>query len=213
MKAALKEAGKRGVPLVIAFDIPDSMIKEDVRELISEKGKIVFLSLGSRDKEVLELKHRYDLKKPGAVLADEFGNLLKGGLKDSEQIVDAFYEMDELMAELYQSWNRAIEKGMALIKEERYKEAARVLKIFAFASGTKEAEKGKKMFDRVARIASEELELLVADTIDTSAEDLDEKTREELLVKLIEFIEKWPKTTAAFAAEARMRELTSVKGL
>jgi len=77
------------------------------------------LSLGSTDKDVPEFQRRYDQTQAGAVLTDEFGNLLKNGLKNSEEIADAYYELDELIAERYQTWNKAIKKGKALIDEER----------------------------------------------------------------------------------------------
>ena len=43
------------------------------------------MSLGSKDKDVLEFRRRYDFTKAGAVLADEFGNPLKSGLRNSEE--------------------------------------------------------------------------------------------------------------------------------
>jgi len=197
--------------MVIAYSIPDSKIGQDVRDLTGKQGKIVFLSLGSKDKDVLEFKHRYGLSKAGAVLTDEFGNLLKSGLKDSEEISDAYYELDELMAERFQTWNKAVKKGKLLIDEERYPEAADVLKVFAFATGTNLAKEGKKLFDKVAQVAADEYEKLMAETAEKKAKDLDKETRDKMLVALSSFIEKWPKTPAAFSADNFKLDIVTVK--
>jgi len=159
----------------------------------------------------VEYKRRYGLSKTGAVLTDEFGNLLKSGLKDSEEIVDAYYELDELIAERFQVWKEAEKKGKVLIKQELYAEAANVLNTFAFASGTELAKQGRKLFDRVAQVAMNEYEKIVKDTAGKKVKDLDKKTRITLLDALSEFIEKWPKTVAAFSAESLKQEILSVK--
>ncbi len=195
--------------MVITLGIPDAKIQGDVRELTGKKGKIVLLSLESNDKEALEARRRYDLKKPGAVLTDEFGNVLKGGMKDSEQIMDAYCEMDELMADMYQAWTEAIREGKFLIQKGRYFEAARVLKVFAFASGTKKAEEGKRLFENVAEVASEKYEILAQEIRGTDITALNEGARKALIGRLADFIGKWPKTPAAFAAEDRMAEIVS----
>jgi hypothetical protein len=154
---------------------------------------------------------RYDLSKAGAVLTDEFGNPLKSGLRNSEEIADAYYELDELMAERYQAWSKAVKKGKLLIEKGQYPEAAAVLKVFAFATGTDLAKEGNKLFDRVAQVASDEYEKLVVIARDKEVKDLDKKTRDTLLAGLSSFIERWPKTPAAFSAETLKKDIASLK--
>jgi hypothetical protein len=197
--------------MVITYDIPDSNIQNEVRELTGKQGKIVFLSLGNNAKDFLEFKHRYGITKAGVVVTDEFGNPLKCGMMDSEGIVDAYYELDELMADLYQTWHKSIEKGKSLIKKEHFPEAADALKIFAFARGTEKAEEGRKLYYKVSQEASKEYEKLVADTKDKKPDELDMATRDRLIAALTAFIKKWPKTPAAFSAETLKSEIISVK--
>lgn len=205
------EAEKREIPIVIAYGIPDSQVGKDVKELTGKDGKIIFLSVGSKDKDVREFQQRYDLIKAGAVLTDEFGNPLKADLKTSEEIADAYYELDELMAERFKSWRQAIKQGKLLLEKKRYSEAAAVLKVFAFTSGTDLAKEGKKLFDQVAQQASNEYEKLTVITNKKEVKDLDEKTRDMLFATLSTFIEKWPKTPAAFVAESLKQEIASLK--
>jgi len=207
LKTALKEAEKREVPLVITYCFPDSKIGREVRELTGKEGKVVFLSIGSKDKNAFEFKQRFDLIKAGAVLTDEFGNTLRSGLKNSEEIAEAYYELDDLMADRYQAWSKAIKKGKLLIKQGQSPEAAAVLKVFAFAAGTNLAKEGKSLFDKVAREASDEYEKLVADNRDKKAKEIDKKTRDTLLTALTAFVRKWPGTPAAFSAEAFKKKL------
>jgi hypothetical protein len=208
----LKEAKEKELPVVIAFDIPDDKITGDVKDLTGDEGKIIFISMNSKDKDAVAIKHRYGLNKAGAVLTDEFGNLLKRGLTTSDEIVDAYYELDELVAGAYQAWTEAIRKGETLIKKKQYPEAAKVLHIFAFATGTDEAEKGKKLFGEVAKVASQEFEALAAETKEAEAGSLDSKTRKALITKLSDFIAKWPGTEASFTAETLKNELSTTKG-
>ncbi|MFH2002073.1 MAG: hypothetical protein ABIK28_20535 [Planctomycetota bacterium] len=144
-------------------------------------------------------------------MTDEFGNLLKRGLKNSEEIVEACYELDELIADRHTAWGKAIEKGGLLIEQQKYSDAAHVLKEFAFASGTDRAKEGKRLFEKVATVASKELEKLLAGTRDQEVKTLDRKTRESLLAALDLFIEKWPKTPAAFSAQDLKVELAPIE--
>jgi len=105
----------------------------------------------------------------------------------------------------------AVKKGKLLIEKGQYPEAAAALKVFAFATGTDLAKEGKKLFDRVAQVASDEYEKLVVITRDKEVKDLDKKTRDTLLAGLSSFIERWPKTPAAFSAETLKKDIASVK--
>ncbi|MBU0754086.1 MAG: hypothetical protein KJ645_03035 [Planctomycetes bacterium] len=191
---------------MLSYDIPDSRIGKDVQELTGKAGKVVFYSVDGKDKDAPGLQQRYDLTKSGAVLADEFGNPLKSGLKDSDEIADAYYELDDLMAERYQAWKKAIKKGRLLLEQGNYPEAAGVLKVFAFATGTDQAKDGKMLFDQVAQVARDEYNALVTDSKNM---EMDKKTRNTLIAALSAFIEKWPKTPAAFSAEKLKQELLS----
>ena len=205
LKSALKEANILEVPLVIAFQLPDSKITNDLRELTGKVGELVFLSVDKKSKNAKSIGRRYDLVKPGAVMTDEFGNLLATDLADSDDIVDAFYSIDELIAEQLENWNGAITKGRQLVKNGQYQNAAGILQVFAFASGSKEATEGKKLFDIVARAASEKLEKILGNT----SGELDAKAKRELSASLTKFTTDWPKTPAAFSADARIKELAS----
>lgn len=207
MKSALDEARKREIPLVIVFETPDSEINSDLRDLTGKEGEIVFLSVDKKSKDAKLIGRRYDLKQPGAVMTDEFGNLLASDLGESDDIVEAVYYIDELIAEQIDMWSDAIARGRKLVKEGQYRDAAQVLKVFAFAAGSKDAAEGKELFDIVAREASAELEKIVGD----AGGKLDAKAEKELVANLTEFIAKWPKTPAAFAADDRIAKLASQK--
>lgn len=205
--SALKEARIREVPLVVAFELPDSKIANDLRELTGKEGDLVFLSIDKKSKDAEAIRRRYDLAKPGAVMTDEFGNLLATDLAESDDIVEAFYDIDELIAEQMENWNEALSKGSQMVKNGQYQNAAGILQVFAFASGSDEATEGKKLFDIVARAASAELEKIVGNT----TSELDSKAKKELTASLKKFIARWPKTPAAFSADARIKKLASLK--
>ena len=144
-------------------------------------------------------------------MTDEFGNLLATDLAESDDIVEAFYYIDELIAEQLENWNDALAKGRQLVKQGQYQNAAGVLQVFAFATGSQEAKEGKKFFDIVAREASAELEKIIGNAKSKKTSELDVKTKKELVASLTKFIAKWPKTPAAFSADARIKELASSK--
>jgi len=211
LDAALKEAKNRRVPIVIALGIPDSEIGQDVKALTGKDGKIVFFSIMKEDADALACRRHYDLEDTCAVLTDEFGNLLKPGLKDSEAIADACYEVDDLLADRYQAWTKAIQKGEALLGAGKFPEAALVLKDFAFASGTDLAEQGKRLFNRVSEAASKEYEALTASTKGRKAEKIVGGEREKLLADLDAFMKRWPKTPAAFSAASFAHDLAAAR--
>lgn len=208
-ESALGEARIREVPLVVIYELPDSKITNDLRELTGKEGDLVFLSIDKKSKDAEAIGRRYDLGKPGAVMTDEFGNLLATDLAESDDIVEAFYYIDELIAEQLENWNEAIAKGRKMVKNGQHQDAAGILQVFAFASGSKEATEGKKLFDIVARAASAELEKIVGNSKPDETSELDAKARRELAASLAKFIARWPKTPAAFSADARIKKLAS----
>jgi hypothetical protein len=140
-------------------------------------------------------------------MTDEFGNLLASDIGESDDIVEAVYYIDELIAEQIDMWSEALDKGRKMIKDGKYREAAQVLQVFAFATGSEEAAEGKKLFDIVAREAAAELEKIAAG----AGGELDAKAKSELTASLTKFIARWPKTPAAFAADDRIAKLASQK--
>jgi hypothetical protein len=126
-------------------------------------------------------------------------------LTESDDIVEAVYYIDELIAEQIDMWSEAIDKGRKMVEDGRYRDAVRVLQVFAFAAGSKEAAEGKKLFDIVAREASAELEKIVSG----AGGELDAGARKKLIANLTEFIARWPKTPAAFTADDRIAKLAS----
>jgi len=211
LEAALAKAGELQRPIVIVFEIPDAQIGGDVCELTGESGDIVFLSVNAKDKDARAVARRYDLEQPGAVMTDEFGNLIASGLETSDDIVDAFYESDELMAEVYGEWSAAVTKGKAHLEKREYSAACRVLQAFAFAAGSDTAEEGRKLFGQVVPLAKREFDDLLAKvsaaTEGEPPKALDRKQRDALKKRLVHLITRWPKTPAAFSAEDFLEKL------
>lgn len=191
--------------------MPDSDITTDLRGLTGEKGEIVFFSLDGKHKNAAEYGRRYGPAKPGAILTDEFGNLLEKSMTHSDDILEAYYYMDELTAEQFQLWNEASAKGKALLEKKEYAAAAAHLQIFAFAKGSKEADQGRRLFAQIAPIAAEELKKLLGGLKAGSLKDLTAAERKALAAKLSAFEKRWPRTTAAFYAGDLKKQLSSKK--
>ncbi len=211
LASALEEAKARQVPLVISLGLLDSQFPKDVRDLAGEKGRVIMVSIAPGGEDAVEAKHRFGLAKGNAVLADEFGNALKAGLAAPEEIADAFYALDELLAGLTETWNEALEKGRALLEAGKREEAARALAVFAFAAGTDTAAEGKKLFEEASGPAREELERLAAAAGAKQATDLDADARAALARDLSAFVERWPRTPLALAADRLRRELLAAE--
>lgn len=211
LDAALKEAQTRSVPLVIAYCMPDSAITTDLRALTGAEGEIVFFPLDAKHKDTAAFQRRYGPAKPGAILTDEFGNLLEGAMTHSDDAVEAFYYIDELTADQFQRWADATQKGKALLDQKQYAAAAAHLKIFAFARGSKDADQGRKLFTTIAPVAAGELKEIVSGREVEALKQLPWPERKALIATLSAFEKKWAKTPAAFSAEDLKNELASIK--
>ncbi|MBI4879712.1 MAG: hypothetical protein HY812_08655 [Planctomycetes bacterium] len=199
------------MPLVIALDVPETGIPKEIRDLAGENGRVVLVALAQGGADAVEAKHRFGLDQGKAVLADEFGNPLKSGVEAGEDIADAFHELDELLAGLTETWNEALRRGRVLLESGKREEAARALSVFAFAAGTDTAAAGKKLFEEAAAGAREELERLVEAAGEKKAADLDADARAALIRDLTGFIERWPRTPLALAADLCRRELLATE--
>lgn len=198
LAAAIQESEARKLPLLIAFDIPDDKIPNEVRKLTGAKGKVVFLPIGKDHPDRCQARRRFAQSAEGFVVADEFANPLKSNLTAASEVLEAIGGLDELTAALAAQWTAAIKEAKPLLASNRFPEAAKVLQGFAFAAGSEKAREGKRLYDEVASRANEEYQTLIKTMPfgkHTEAADKEWKT------KLAEFTGKWPRTPAAFAAE------------
>jgi len=196
---------------VIAYCLPDSAITTDLRALTGAEGEVVFYSLDAKHEDAAEFQHRYGPAKPGAIFTDEFGNLLEGAMTHSDDVVEAFYYIDELTADQFRHWTDAAAKGKALLDKKQFAAAAAHLKIFAFAKGSKDAEQGRRLFGKIAPVAAGELKEIVAGRKTEALKHLPWPERKAFMATLSDFEKKWPKTPAAFRAADLKRALASVK--
>jgi len=192
--------------------MPDSAITTDLRALTGAKGQIVFYALDAKHKDAAEFQRRWGPAKAGAILTDEFGNLLEGAMTHSDDVVEAYYYIDELTADQFQRWTDARLKGKALLDKKEYAAAAAHLKLFAFAKGSKDAEAGRRLFASIAPVAASELKEIVAGRESGELKQLPGAERKALMTELSAFEKKWAKTPAAFRAADLKRALTTSKG-
>ena len=203
---AFEAARQTKVPVLITYQIPESRIENPVVNLTVE-DKLVYLALDPNDEDLETQLSRFQLRKFGGSLVDRHGNVLKKGLLTSNDMVEAYENLSDLISESRARFAQSLEKGRRLVEDREYKKALRVLKIFAFAEGFPEAEAGKALFEEAAGVAQEAYQALLAEAPQLTQGGAElEECRDAWVKKLRGFSRAWKGSPAARAAKLNAKE-------